>query len=68
MSRYVDDAVRSRQMKIPPTYLLLRHCLTLGEGGQRRRPAQVRLEEALGPELARRLVLSLAPAEGARRL
>jgi predicted unusual protein kinase regulating ubiquinone biosynthesis (AarF/ABC1/UbiB family) len=67
MTRNVDAAVRSREMKIPPTHLLLRHCLALGEGAQRRPPAQARLEEALGPELARRLVLSLAPADGARR-
>jgi hypothetical protein len=49
-------------MKIPPFDLLLRHCLAFGETGRRRPPAQVRLEEALGPELARRLVLSLTPA------
>ena len=67
MTENVDAAVRSRQMKIPPTHLLLRHCLTLGEGGPRRPPAQARLEEALGPELARRLVLSLAPVDGSRR-
>jgi hypothetical protein len=67
MTRNVDAAVRSREMKIPPTHLLLRHCLALGEGTQRRPPAQARLEEALGPELARRLVLSLAPADGSRR-
>jgi hypothetical protein len=67
MTRNVDAAVRSREMKIPPTHLLLRHCLALGEGAQRRPPAQERLEEALGPELARRLVLSLAPADGSRR-
>ena len=66
MTQNVDAAVRSRQMKIPPTHLLLRHCLAFGEGA-RRPSAHVRLEEALGPELARRLVLSLAPAEGSRR-
>ena len=67
MTRNVDAAVRSRQMKIPPTHLLLRHCLALGEGMQRRPPVQERLEAALGPELARRLVLSLAPSYGSRR-
>lgn len=47
--------------------VLLRHCLAMGgeEGGAAggetpvRRPARARLEEALGPELARRLVSSL---------
>ena len=68
MTQNVDAAVRSRQVKIPPTHLLLRHCLSLGEAGRRRPPAQERLEEVLGPELARRLVLSLAPVDGARRL
>ena len=68
MTESVDDAVRSRPMKLPPCHLLLRHCLTLGgESGRDRLPAKVRLEEALGPELARRLVLSLAPAGGTRR-
>jgi hypothetical protein len=66
MTRNVDAAVRSRQMKIPPTHLLLRHCLTLGESCNRRPPAQERLEEVLGPELARRLVLSLAPGRSRR--
>ena len=62
MSESVDDVVRSRPMKLPPCHLLLRHCLALGEAGRYRPPAQARLEAALGPELARRLVLSLAPA------
>jgi hypothetical protein len=63
----VDAAVRSRQMKIPAHHLLLRHCLALGEGAGPRPPVRERLEEALGPELARRLVLSLAPSYGSRR-
>ena len=67
MTHDVDAAVRSRHMKIAPTHLLLRHCLAFGAGAERRPPAQERLEEALGPELARRLVLSLAPAGGSRR-
>lgn len=45
--------------------LLLRHCLTLGRAGRGRRPAKIRLEEALGPELARRLLASLTA--GGRR-
>ena len=68
MTQNVDAAVRSRQMKIPPyppppapLPRLRRGSATHG------RPLQERLEEALGPELARRLVLSLAPSYGSRR-
>jgi hypothetical protein len=39
---------------------LLRDCLALGKPVHRRPPAKVRLEEALGPELARKLVRSLS--------
>jgi len=42
--------------------LLLRHCLAFDEAQPRRAPARARLEEALGPELARRLVTSLTAA------
>lgn len=42
--------------------LLLRHCLAF-DGQPQRVPARVRLEEALGPELARRLVTSLTAAD-----
>jgi len=38
---------------------LLRDCLALGKPTNRRRPAKVRLEEALGPELTRKLLESL---------
>jgi hypothetical protein len=38
---------------------LLRDCLALGRPTSRRRPAKVRLEEALGPELTRKLLESL---------
>ena len=38
---------------------LLRDCLALGKPMSRRRPAKVRLEEALGPELTRKLLESL---------
>ena len=38
---------------------LLRDCLALGKPASRRRPAKVRLEEALGPELTRKLLESL---------
>ncbi len=39
---------------------LLRDCLALGRPQRRRPPAKVRLEAALGPELARKLVRSLS--------
>ena len=39
---------------------LLRDCLALGHPARRRPPAKVRLEEALGPDLARKLVRSLS--------
>jgi len=38
---------------------LLRHCFSPGVPASRRVPASVRLEEALGPDLARRLVRTL---------
>ena len=45
--------------------MLLRHCLALGDQGPKRPSVKARLEEALGPELARRLVMSLTA--GGRR-
>jgi hypothetical protein len=39
---------------------LLRDCLALGHPERRRPSAKVRLEEELGPELARKLLLSLS--------
>ena len=38
---------------------LLRDCLALGQPTSRRLPAKARLEEALGPELTRKLLESL---------
>lgn len=43
---------------------VLRDCLALGRPAGRRPPAKVRLEEALGPELTRKL---LARLSGERR-
>jgi hypothetical protein len=40
------------------TRLLLRHCVSMGTA-ENRVPARTRLDEALGPDLARRLVGSL---------
>ena len=39
---------------------LLLDCLALGKPVEHRLPAKVRLEEALGPELAQKLLSSLA--------
>jgi hypothetical protein len=39
---------------------LLRDCLAVGRPARRRPPAKVRLEEALGPELARKLLRNLS--------
>ena len=50
-----DAATAGRQAG---TDLLLRHCQSLGTA-EHRIPARVRLEEAIGPELARRLVTCL---------
>jgi hypothetical protein len=42
-----------------PAEQLLLHCLALGSPASPREPAQARLEEALGPELAQRLIATL---------
>jgi hypothetical protein len=42
-----------------PLEQLLRHCLALGAPAAGRPPARVRLEQALGPELAHRLLKAL---------
>jgi len=39
--------------------LLIRHCLTIDAPARTRLPAKVRLEHALGPELARELLRTL---------
>ena len=44
------------------TTRLLRHCLSLGTA-EHRVPARTRLDEAVGPDLARRLVASLTVRE-----
>jgi hypothetical protein len=66
MSKSMESAVEQ-----PPTDTrardlhLLRDCLAFGRPSYRRPPAKVRLEEALGPEFARKLLRSLST--GARR-
>ena len=59
--QYMDSAVEqppTTDMRISSLHLL-RDCLALGRPANRRRPAKVRLEEALGPELTRKLLESL---------
>jgi len=48
---------------IDPSILLLRHCLSLGASGEERPPAKLRLEQAIGPDLTRRLLKSLTNAD-----
>ena len=55
----MDTAVTHEITRPDPTDLLLRHFRALGLAGERRLPVGVRLEQAIGPELARRLVSSL---------
>jgi hypothetical protein len=52
------DATLQRRERHSGTSLLLRHCRSIGTA-EHRVPARVRLDEAIGPELARRLVTSL---------
>lgn len=61
IKRGVEHAVTHSPLDIRASDLhLLRDCLTLGTTHRRRPPAKVRLEEALGPDLARRLLTSLS--------
>ena len=63
MTNHVN-AASSLQTRHAGTTRLLRHCLSLGTC-EHRVPARRRLDEAIGPELARRLVGSLT-ARGRR--
>jgi hypothetical protein len=58
MTEDMDATITSHAKQIAGTSLLLRHCLSLGTA-ENRVPVRVRLDEAIGPELARRLVASL---------
>ena len=58
MTKDVDAITTPQARHYDGTSLLLRHCLSLGTA-EHRVPARVRLDEAIGPELARRLVTSL---------
>ncbi len=59
----MKDSMNAAVASIPPkegaSELLLRHCLALGGTGHERRSPRLRLEEAVGPELARRLLSSI---------
>jgi hypothetical protein len=58
MKRDVDAISTPQAKQEGRTNLLLRHCLSLG-AAENRVPARVRLDQAVGPDLARRLVTSL---------
>lgn len=57
MKKDVDATLNHRGHQAG-TSLLLRHCLSIGTA-EARVPARDRLDEAIGPDLARRLVASL---------
>ena len=61
MNESVETAVTTPSPAMDAPDLLLRHCLALGEAPEPREPARIRLEEALGPELATRLLSALTP-------
>ena len=58
MNNDVDVIITPQAKQAGGTNRLLRHCLSLGTA-EHRVPARTRLDEAIGPELARRLVESL---------
>ena len=60
MKDNVEAAVTHSQPQYAPD-LLLRHCLALAATAEPRPSARIRLEEAVGPELAQRLLSALSP-------
>lgn len=58
----VDTAV-STTSREQASDLLLKHCLALSAVETTRPSAKLRLEEAIGPELARRLLASLSQSQ-----
>ena len=65
MNKHVKATAVRNDMKIQDSdLLLLRHCFALGGPDVHRLPAKVRLERAVGPELARRLLASLTLSGG----
>ena len=64
MSKNMESAVEQSSADTRARDLhLLRDCLAVGRPARRRPPAKVRLEEALGPELARKLLRNLSAAD-----
>ena len=59
MRECMNAAIASIPPKEGASELLLRHCLAPGGSGHERRSPRARLEEAVGPELARRLLSSI---------
>ncbi len=59
MTTDMNAGIAAIPPKSGPAELLLRHCLSLGGEARDRRPPRARLEEAVGPELARRLLSSI---------
>jgi hypothetical protein len=59
MTSTMETTVAHAVTRPDPTDLLLRHFRALGVAGERRVPVGVRLEQAVGTALARRLVSSL---------
>ena len=62
ISKSMTVAATKTAMRPYASNLLLRHCRALSFAGSGRVPARVRLDEALGPELAQKLVSSLTAA------
>lgn len=61
MPQIMSSAVTRNAAEIRASDMhLLRDCLALGQPVLRRPPAKVRLEAALGPDLARKLVRTLS--------
>jgi len=58
MNEDMDATISRETRRAQGTALLLRHCLSVGTA-ENRVPARIRLDEAVGPELAHRLVTSL---------
>ncbi len=58
MEKNMDATISREARRADATALLLRHCLSVGTA-EHRVPARERLDRAVGPELARRLVTSL---------
>lgn len=58
MERDMDATISREARRADGTALLLRHCLSVGTA-ENRIPARERLDEAIGSEFARRLVMSL---------